>query len=67
MKWTCHDRGTWFSADGQWRIEGYTGNWHILRLDPVTGGWRRSNIGGRHKTLASAKIAVVLFLQDAAR
>jgi hypothetical protein len=76
MKWTCRDRGRWESKDGQWRIEaegsrsGYGGtvvHWRIKRWDPVTRSWKGSGIKGRHDTLASAKVAVVMFVEDAAR
>jgi hypothetical protein len=76
MKWTCSDRGCWESKDGQWRIEaegsrsswgGTEVHWRIKRWDPVIRSWRLSGIKGRHRTLAAAKVAVVLHLEDAAR
>ena len=74
MIWTCKDRGRWESKDGQWRIvqegthSGYGGTgfrWRIYRWDGRR--WGSSGIKGRHSTLASAKVAVVLHLEDAAR
>lgn len=72
MKWVRTDYNSWESIDGQWRIvaEGarderglYVTVWGIRRL--VDGRWKR--IKGRHTTLASAKVAVAMFVEDAAR
>ncbi len=76
MKWTCRDRGVWETVDGRWRIErwgiksGWSGTdvvWRIKRWDYVTRSWTASGIKGQHRTLASAKVAVAMFVEDAAR
>jgi hypothetical protein len=71
VKWTCRDSGYWESEDGQWRLqakaEGTRVYWRIYHLDPALDRWRRSGIKGRHDTLASAKVAVAMFVEDAAR
>lgn len=69
MKWICRSVDYWESADGQWRIiaraNGTVVNWRIYHL--VDDRWIRSSIKGPHYTLASAKVAVVMFVEDAAR
>lgn len=69
MKWERRGVDYWESADGQWRIQararGTVVEWRIYHL--IDGQWRRSGIKGRHTTLASAKVAVTMFVEDAAR
>ncbi len=75
MKWNFIDSGRWESADGQWRIEteGVPSNWGggdiiVWRIHRWDGHrWRTFDPKSRHRTLAAAKVAVVMHLEDAKR